>query len=409
MAFRQNIPRFIYFMANLFAFLLPLSKKIVVFVIILWLILWLIEGGFKNKFKSLLSNYALLLLPAFYLLHVAGVLYSENTDSALFDLEVKLSILIFPILISGTSFEKARFKIVLLWFVAGNMLSFLICFSNSLVKYFENYDYYMLIYYNISIFHHTSYASLYNCLSIAILVYLLADKFFSKRVFKIIMIVAIFIFILNVYLMSSRAGIIAMFAWFVFTLIYFIIKYKKYLISGILFIAMVLVMFLILKINTRMNMLYHEMGKNISEVIKDPSTYRSDDRLAIWYNAVSLIKSNHFYGSGNGDVKNDLEEQYKISGLQILADKKYNAHNQYLETTIGVGFFGLFLLLLVLIWPLYKKRNYVLYSFIVLVFVNFLFESMLNTQAGVTFFAFFYALLIRSDDHADLVSLKTQE
>ncbi|MFH2143882.1 MAG: hypothetical protein ABIJ97_15770, partial [Bacteroidota bacterium] len=121
-----------------------------------------------------------------------------------------------------------------------------------------------------------------------------------------------------------------------------------------------------------------------------------------------VIESSWKYGVGIGDVKNELIDQYLKNNNFNLAEQKLNAHNQYLETTIGLGITGVAILIIVLFIPFFRKKNYILYSFLILIIVNFLFESMLNTQAGVTFFAFFYALLIRSDDRADLVSSKTQ-
>ena len=61
------------------------------------------------------------------------------------------------------------------------------------------------------------------------------------------------------------------------------------------------------------------------------------------------------------------------------------------------GIIGLFILLLMFIIPFIdaiKQKNIVLQTFLILMFLNFLFESMLNTQAGTIFFGFFYSILV---------------
>jgi len=73
-----------------------------------------------------------------------------------------------------------------------------------------------------------------------------------------------------------------------------------------------------------------------------------------------------------------------------------NAHNQYLQTMITLGIIGLIVLLLNLILPaLYsmEQKHYLYLVFLILIGFNLLFESMLETQAGVVFYAFFNAYL----------------
>jgi len=77
--------------------------------------------------------------------------------------------------------------------------------------------------------------------------------------------------------------------------------------------------------------------------------------------------------------------------------QRLNVHNQFLETFVGQGILGDIILLLLLIYPFIqslKKQNYLFALFLLLIGINFLFESMLNRQAGVLFFAFFYSYFI---------------
>jgi hypothetical protein len=54
---------------------------------------------------------------------------------------------------------------------------------------------------------------------------------------------------------------------------------------------------------------------------------------------------------------------------------------------------------LILVLPYFERGNYSNWNveaiFLLIIIIGFIFESMLNTIAGVSFFAFFYSLLIR--------------
>jgi O-antigen ligase len=74
-------------------------------------------------------------------------------------------------------------------------------------------------------------------------------------------------------------------------------------------------------------------------------------------------------------------------------EKRLNLHNQFLETWLSLGMIGILYLIFLLVYPAYlawknKKISWLL--FIIAVSLNFLFETMLNTQAGVIFISYFY-------------------
>jgi O-antigen ligase len=99
---------------------------------------------------------------------------------------------------------------------------------------------------------------------------------------------------------------------------------------------------------------------------------------------------------GTGDVKDHLLEKYREKQLYNALGLELNAHNQYLQTMLALGIIGLLILLLNIVLPaLYgmEMKHYLYLIFLILVAFNFLFESMLETQAGVVFYAFFNAYL----------------
>ncbi len=88
-----------------------------------WLVLvWLVDGivarDFKQKLSRFWHNKAAVLLVAFYLMHVVGLLWTSDFQYALRDLRVKLPILVMPFVLSSLEpLDRKRFDFVLLVYV----------------------------------------------------------------------------------------------------------------------------------------------------------------------------------------------------------------------------------------------------------------------------------------------------
>lgn len=139
------------------------------------------------------------------------------------------------------------------------------------------------------------------------------------------------------------------------------------------------------------------MLQDKNNVIDNTTTESSKVRLLIWQTSAEIIKDNFLFGVGTGDVKDVLMSKYKEKGLTGAYKENLNAHNQFLQTFIALGLPGILLLLASFVFPFIlaiKTRNYIYLAFLIIVFINFLTESMLETIAGVMFYAFFNSLLI---------------
>jgi len=121
-----------------------------------------------------------------------------------------------------------------------------------------------------------------------------------------------------------------------------------------------------------------------------------DMRITLWKNALIVWNEKLIFGHGIGDAKSRLIDIHKDREITEAYERKYNCHNQFLETTTQTGVIGLIVLILVFIIPFYqaiKKKQELLFLFLMICFINFLFESMLQRLAGVVFFAFWYSFL----------------
>jgi hypothetical protein len=121
-----------------------------------------------------------------------------------------------------------------------------------------------------------------------------------------------------------------------------------------------------------------------------------DIRLLLWGNALTVWKESPIFGHGIGDSKYRLVEIHEEQNIDEAVNRKYNCHNQFLETATQTGIIGLVILLLVFAVPFYhsiKKKQELLFLFLMICFINFMFETMLHRLAGVVFFAFWYSFL----------------
>jgi O-antigen ligase len=101
-------------------------------------------------------------------------------------------------------------------------------------------------------------------------------------------------------------------------------------------------------------------------------------------------------GVGTGDLHAALDDKYRKYGMTGALNSHLNAHSQYFQTFIVLGLPGILTLVLMLLVPAagaVKTRTWPLFFFILLFAINILVESMLELEAGVLFFSFFYSLL----------------
>ena len=115
-----------------------------------WLVLvWLVDaslpplkggqGGFKDKFSRFCHNKAAILLVAFFLMHIIGLLYTTDFQYAMKDLRVKLPILVMPFVLSSMPpLDRKRFDFVMLVYVLSVFVATLFSFSTYLKHDYED-------------------------------------------------------------------------------------------------------------------------------------------------------------------------------------------------------------------------------------------------------------------------------
>ena len=126
----------------------------------------------------------------------------------------------------------------------------------------------------------------------------------------------------------------------------------------------------------------------------DPNGHSLLQRIEYWKTGLMIIANHPISGVGTGDVQVAFDEQYEKNNSPLTEDNRLRAHNTYLTTWITFGVFG-FIFFVALVWfaaDRFKAADYLGVAFMVICFVTFMIEDSLETQAGVTFFAYFWGL-----------------
>lgn len=383
-------------------FLIPINKHWVVFSMLGWLFATLtnltIDLMHKQKInidrKSLIP---ILILPCFYIVHIVGLAYSSNLGYGLFDLEVKLSMILIPIiiLIRGAIYAGKQ-KLIFSSLIFGTLFSFFINLTKSYSNYLADKNILDFFYCSLTPSLHPSYLAFYVGVSLIALIYYKTKLFSSGKIFRVIFpIIAVILLLIYLFLLSSKAGIISFaIAISVYTSIHVAQKIKPMfaIIAGIvIFTIPFIVISQIPSVNMRFKDLVNAIKNN--ENVTIDSQHGSVARMAIIKSTYHMSVDNLPWGVGTGDVKDEITKYYLSKGSKIITTQYLNAHNQFAQTTIALGIPGLSVLLSFFAFGFitaYRKRDIIFLCFLLLMSIQMLFESMLEQQAGVIFITLFF-------------------
>lgn len=397
------------FLFMLLVFLIPIHQRFLSIIIALIIVNWILEWDFKVKISRIKEdenrfyNLGFIIL---YLLYLLGLIYSENLKYGMFDLEVKLSLIIFPVIFSTLPqgiFKREKTNYLIKSWIAGNIVATIVCIVCSLLRFSSTNNFNEFYYSRLSVLLHPGYFAMYLNLTIVFLIHIVHNSWntLSKIEKFLYPILSLWIFVF-IILLSSKAGIISLALILItYILFYFITTRKVFRSLSFLFLT-VIIFLLSLLIFPRS---YGRIEK-ASEVIANPGSISNDtkegtaERILIWKASLSIIRNNFFFGLGTGDIKDGLVKVYKDKGYSTAQERRLNAHNQYLQTFISIGIIGFLVLILSFLMPAVysiKGGDIIYLLFLIIIAFNFLVESMLERQAGVIFYAFFnsYFFLIK--------------
>ncbi len=385
-------------------FFMPIFEKILPSIIFLMVLNWLVEGRFKKIPAIFHERHRILTFSftAIYVFYLIGMLYSKNMNYGFFDLQVKLSLFLFPMIFATVDNKFPIQKLisnVFKSFIAGCLTGTLILLGIALYSYIGSGNSMVFFYTSFSRFLHPSYLSMYLNLAVSILAYHMIRKEqpLTKQIRTLPLILAIYLSFV-IILLSSKAGIFSLLFLFLIITLYLLVINKQ-IWKGLLFFFLVLATFyagynFLPTIAAR----FKRAESVLSEQKKlSPETMESNsERLVVWKAGIEVIRRNPVFGVGTGDVKDALLLEYQKENRLLVYNMRLNAHNQYLQTCIALGIFGALLLVIYLFvpgWFALRRHHFIYFSFLAVFALNILVESMLEVQAGVIYYSFFNALL----------------
>jgi len=354
----KNITLLFYFFPVIIAFLLPFGNAITSPLIALWLITSFF--CFKQLFEGKWKNIWFIGGISFFALSVISNFLYYNPADALSAVEVKLTFFLFPFLFFLFKFNKEVTKRIVIGFVSGCMFACFFCLARAFLYLFQGDSSYFY-YSNFSYFMHSAYFAMYLNLAVVFVVLFYFKWFKTDPSFKYIAYFFITLFVLCILLCASKLGIISLFVLVPLLLVLELrsrLKLKHYVISIASVIVLSASVYAVFpQVFDRLRSVAVVTEGTIDKTAKESSSVR----VLIWSECKKIVKENLLFGVGVSNVNETLYKKYEENGLTGALENKLNAHNQFFQTTIGMGIIGFInlaiLTLGLIIYGIRKKNN----------------------------------------------------
>lgn len=385
------------------SFFLPMQAQVIA---LLLPSVWFIFRTFQDKERTSVSNYKHALgLGALYVLYLAAIPFTPAAYRHISQTlcEYKLSYLLLPLLYAAISPQKIKAILgELAWFVYFSVGICIIANGWFVAKYalsptgFQgvNHVTYRIFFEELTGIHPT-YISMYLVLGIGIL--LVRGAAISRPV-KFVLFYLLLAFLLPLLAKSPLIALVLMFIHTAWLRRKTLGQYKWLFIGavGMMVLSYLFVPFVSQRVNEMAG-----IGTSLKENVTDNSIHERKMILSV---DLDMVKRYGLTGCGPGRLLYLLKQKYFFYSLYYSRDvNAFDPHNEYFYHWISLGLAGIILFLSALIMhflrALKNKDNLYIYMLLILC-ITFLTESVLATQHGLLFYAFFSSLLYFSKQKA---------
>lgn len=371
-------------------------------ILLLHSLVFLKKEDWADAFKSPI----VLAVGGFYVLHVLNLFHANDMAEGGRQLEIKAPFLLGSLLIVAnkklyiTDFKNKAEKA----FITGTLGVSVAALVLSSIKAIQAGSFYLktedgkelsfFTYQQLSeTFSHPGYFATFVGFAIFLTLENSIQSKGKKSVYHLMRLAFLFIMLI---LLQGRINILALFAVFGVGAIYYGFKKKMYLILSIPALLSIGLVVLLTSGSENSKNRFVQVP-NFEYDITGNEFNSATYRLAEWTCALDVIEENFWVGTGVGDNRQALWDAYAERGFAQGVKHKYIAHNQYLETMIACGFFGLLALAVMLIY--FGRQFYAIGDFAVLgclLFLAFclLTESMFERAWAITLFSVFFPLML---------------
>jgi O-antigen ligase len=342
-------------------------------------------------------------MAVYYLLHVLGMGWTEDVGFGLFDLEIKLPLLVMPLvaLTLPTMPREARDAAFFLGALA-SAAAVLFYLAAALVRIGAGSALEVsqeLFSARFSFLVHPSYLALY--LAFALAAWVLTPV--HQRMPGVMGATVLVLLCIGMVLCGSKMGWILLVLTLIVTLI---LRWRetalRKLVLGLAGVSIAGLVGLIVLSPHASSRVEEAFRAAFSDRVDEQAETSSAVRRITWSAATTLIAEQPLLGTGTGDIKNELLRLYDERGQDWVLEHRLNAHSQFLQSAACLGIAGGMVLVLMLLLPLTGpwRRDPLVLIFLLACSLNWAVESMLEVQAGVVWTALMALLLFRSTpDH----------
>ena len=348
-----NLDKTYQYLLTSLAFLMPLTVFGGNLIIVIICVIWLFSGNYKSKFNQIINNKLMIASILFYLIHVIGMLWSQDLSWGFHMLhKMWYFLLLFPILytIVRKDYISSYISAFLLAISITEVCSYLVWFE--IIEPFKH----ATVENPTPFMSHISYNPI-----LAFAIYLvLHEIFFNKKITNFVFSLYSFFaisMIVNMFITGGRAGQVAFFAMLVVLIIQILDKQRiKSLITifivipGIFFTAYQASDLFQKRVNLAFNQaLEYHPGSNNS------IGYRITYALNSW----EVIKENPIIGVGTGDFPVEYKKinQIKTPIMFAMIPTTTNPHNMYILIFTQLGVIGLISMLSIFYYQIKLSIN----------------------------------------------------
>ena len=358
-------------------------------------------GAFQKKLEFKFNGIFL----GFSVLYALYALYIFNNNTTVNEgpyLEYKLSLVVFPLLLSFRPQQKIERSKVMTSVVSGAFLLGLLYIVRAVGKYFISHDTQVFHSSWFAYNHHPSYAAVFFSFAVFYLLLNFSERSGTQKWLATGLIM--FFTILHIPL-ESMAGLLFLAFVYAFFIAKSILQYLSLKKTAALIVGLVVFIFTLFRIQPGLKTDLINTQKSSFEFLANPQKFVKEcpqkmtgnqARLILWTISGEIIAA-HPLGVGISGLDAEMSRKLHVLGFHEMAAKHWNPHNQFLQLTAEIGWLGLllFISILIAIARLAWQRKDQLLGFLLLSLVlNSLFESMLQRQSGIVFYLLFLSAFI---------------
>jgi len=339
---------------------MPLTVALTNLIIVIIVLLWIFSGDYKKKYNEIINSKLMIASIVFYLIHVIGMLWTEDFQWGLHILhKMWYFLLLWPVLFTIVNKEYTKYYIYafLLALAFTEIISYLIWFEA--IPHFKNAT---------SASNPTpfmSHISFNPFLAFAIYV-VVHEILFNKKLNKLMLgLYSLFSIAMvgNMFITGGRAGQVV---FFVMIMILIIQYFKEQRMKALIAILILLpgIFFTAYQTSSlfkeRVYMAFNEIVNYDKETVSSRQTVISSVGVRILFalNSWEIIKENPLLGAGTGD----FPYEYKKTSLRLSPMGPYanNPHNMYVLVLVQSGIVGLLSMLSIMYYQIklsFKESN----------------------------------------------------